>query len=68
MDVIREPTTAVTDTSAETLNRFASRDKGIRNSDVIEIFKRHFPQISKETCPNVGIAIPLKTPRLPPSI
>lgn len=54
MDDINKPTSAVTDISAETLEKLASRDKNIRNSGVLDIFEQHLPQIPKDTSSGTG--------------
>lgn len=48
MDDINKPTSAVSNISAETLEKLASRDHDIRNSGVIDIFEQHLPQIPKD--------------------
>lgn len=48
MDDINKPTSAVTDISAETLDKLASRDQDIRNSGVIDIFEQLLPQTPKD--------------------
>lgn len=45
---INKPISAVTDISAETIDKLASRDEDTRNSGVIDIFEQHLPQIPKD--------------------